>query len=399
MSETIKREEQILCQALSEVLKGEDFAWPEKKISMIAGEHKVLTLLYDCVAKSEVVDEKEKKLLQQKAAEVIQQNYRLFFLTKYIMTELDKKGIESVLLKGASIARLYPVPELRKSGDVDLLLRDREAVEKAGNYLEQMGMRKNTESWASHHLSYRSVEGIEIELHYRLCEQTDSKEVNDFLEGFVGECMDTAEKKEMYANELKVLSVGNQAFHLLLHMEEHFMRSGFGLKLLCDWVVFWNRQEIEEAERQKFFDKIQKCRLTKFAKMVTMVCIQYLGLEQKKVAFFVENQKLDNRKTELFLREILDAGEFGKADAERMVVVKGTSLKAYAKEFHHQMCLNHPRASRYKICYPILWLMTFFGFIYRNHSKRKISTIGVLKKSAKRGKLMKEIGLTDRYNK
>lgn len=31
------------------------------------------------------------------------------------------------------------------------------------------------------------------------------------------------------------------AYYLLLHMLQHFVRAGFGVKLLCDWTVFWKR--------------------------------------------------------------------------------------------------------------------------------------------------------------
>ena len=50
--------------------------------------------------------------------------------------------------------------------------------------------------------------------------------------------------------------------------------------------------------------------------MITMVCVQFLGLNEEKIRFM---NCMPDCPTEEFMREILDAEEFGKSGSERMV--------------------------------------------------------------------------------
>ena len=90
---------------------------------------------------------------------------------------------------------------------------------------------------------------------------------------------------------------------------------------------------------------------------------------------------------------MLEAEEFGKSSADRMVALRGTGWWDYCREFHHQMLLTYPRAGRYRILHPVLWVMMFCGFAYRNVKMRRVSGYAVLKKARARGKLVEEMKL------
>ena len=64
-------------------------------------------------------------------------------------------------------------------------------------------------------------------------------------------------------------------------MLQHFLRAGFGLKLLCDWVVFWEKGYGSGVE-EHFCSMAEECRVMGFARLVTAVCVKYLGLSGKK---------------------------------------------------------------------------------------------------------------------
>lgn len=395
----MKKEEVVLCQILKQVMREEneqewdaEIAWEE--LLALAKKHKVAAMLYDVLAQRQDIPERIRKEVQQSTLEVVQQNYRLFFLARYVMEELKSKGIDSVLLKGASISRFYPVPEYRKSGDVDLLFWNREEAKRAGDILFAMGMKENKISKASHHISYQTVEGIEIELHFLLCEKSDDAGINAYMVEFVRECMQHAKEEIFFGNRCRVLCEEELAVHMLLHMREHFERSGFGLKLLCDWVVFWNRGTLEEEKRKRFLDLLENCRLTGFAQIITQIGISYLGLEREKISFLLP-EEADEEKAALFMEDILESGEFGKNDAGRMVLVKGTGIMDYAREFHHQTCLNYPNAEKYPFLLPFYWVAAFCGFVYRNHTQRKISTWELLKRTRKRSQMLKNSGFME----
>ena len=369
MEEKNEEKELILCSLLDAALHGElhednpaDIKQKCEKIKQqktdwksilsIADNHRVLPLLYDVLEEILPENGEDWKRVEEKSIQTVGQSYRLLFMSRYVTGLLEDAGMHTILLKGSGIAGLYPVPELRKSGDVDLLFEDEQTAQKAGSYLLAHGFMAEGGHQENHHLTYISQEGIRLELHSALVEPFDSQEVNDFME----KCQKTFFENRVTANVMGVdfflTSPPYQAFYLLLHMLQHFLRSGFGLKLLCDWVVFWEHGCTAE-----------------------------------------ENKIFLNLVREEFFIEIMESEEFGEAAPERMVAMRGTGWMDYIREFHHQMHLSHPKAGKYKILYPILWVRTFFGFVYRNRKLRGISSIAILKNAKKRSRLVTKMKL------
>jgi len=91
------------------------------------------------------------------------------------------------------------------------------------------------------------------------------------------------------------------------------------------------------------------------------------------------------------MREILDAEEFGKNDANRMVMLSGMGPWAYIKELHHQMHLNFPKAGKCFLLWPVLWVITLVCFVRNNRKIRNTSTKEVLREAKRRSGLMKQL--------
>ena len=159
-------------------------------------------------------------------------------------------------------------------------------------------------------------------------------------------------------------------------MLQHFLRSGFGLKLLCDWVVFWEHGCTAEEEA-KFLTMVRECGILNLTCVVTLFCVRYLGLSENKVQFLEKAGEAGAMKEEAYLEEffteIMEAEEFGEADSKRMVAMRGTGWIDYIREF--------------------LWVRTFFGFVYRNRKLRGISSIAILKNAKKRSRLVTKMKL------
>jgi hypothetical protein len=171
-------------------------------------------------------------------------------------------------------------------------------------------------------------------------------------------------------------------------MLQHFLYAGFGLKLLCDWVVLWN-QPWMESEKQCFLRLTQESGTGKFAAVITSVCVQYLGLTPEKADFLEVNPAA----AEAFMTEILEAEEFGYSSRDRMVMMSGSGLFDYLREFQHQMHLNYPKAGKCVLCWPVLWVLTLVRFLHNNRTIRGVSAVSVLRKAGKRSRLMEELDL------
>lgn len=355
-----------------------------KDIFIRADKHQVLAVLSK---KMEELPETEKVFWQTKMRNAVLQSYHLIFTAKYVVTLLEKNEIRCVLLKGATVADNYPTPELRKSGDVDILLLDSSQNRQAESLLKKHGFQKNREQHGSHHTVWYSPEMIEVEIHTRLTEVFNNEAANKKMDEQFKKIPEHVTRKELMGISFPVLKDGFQAYHLLLHMLVHYMHSGFGLRLLCDWVVFW-MQNVEKEEKRIYQSLIEETGLQGFSDRITAVCVYFLGLKNPKLGETVAKEK-----AELFLKDVLEAEEFGTSDSDRLILLEKTDPFAYVKEFHHQMKMNYPKVQNYVILWPFLWAGTLCRFLANNRKLRKTTSWKILKKTHERSSKIRDLQL------
>ena len=397
MEHLLNREQLELCRLLSLALHNKalerlspdvDYA----RVIAVAESHKVMALLHP-VLEHAGLQESIWKIVDRKGEQTVRQSYRLLMLSRYVIGLLKENGIDAILLKGCGTAAWYPVPELRKSGDIDLLFKSEDETRKALQILAQQGFVTTEDQPANHHIVCESRDSVSLELHMSLAEPFDGEKTNRFLADCQKEYFAHRRVVDCMGVAFELTSDGYHAFYLLLHMLQHYVRAGFGVKLLCDWVVFWE-SPLSEEEKKIFLRLTQESGTFGFAVMMTRVCVKYLGLREKQVEFLMQAEPKDVCDlTEELMAEIFEAEEFGHSSKDRMVVLRGTGLMDYAREFHHQMKLNYPKAGKIMVLYPVLWIMTLCGFLYRNRTLRKVSGRQILKKAKKRSQLTEQMRL------
>ena len=360
--------------------------------------HKVTGLLYRCVENLTCVPGNIKEYIRKAAVKTSLQNFRMLFLSRDIIRELEDKGIRTMLLKGQGAASFYPEPLYRKSGDVDIFLPDESRLDEAIGVLEGCGLKVKEYQRALHHTVLTSDEDLDVELHTLLCEPLDNDKANRCIKGCGYEIRDHFDdrviEKEILGAEIPVLRDPYFAYELLLHMLQHYLRSGFGIRLLCDWVVFWNRDVSEEetAEYLKFADD---CGIRRFSDMITLACYRYLGLK-KEAVYRLKAGGFTKEEIDGFFDEFMNAGEFGKTSKARMVALRGNGLPDYIREFHHQMKLNYPKESSNVLLWPSLWIATLVIFLENNKKIRNISLREVMDSAGKRGKMNAKLRLFEK---
>ena len=302
---------------------------------------------------------------------------------------LEKEHITAVTLKGFASARFYPVPEFRKTTDIDLLLFSDKDAENAVRILCANGFKICKERHANHHIVMISEKKEAVELHTTWAEAFKEGYLNKYLEKLQKESVKHCRYINCDGSELLVYETAYQGFYLLIHMLQHFVGSGFGLRNLCDWVVLWENCD-DENVRSDFAKMACDSGTAEFAKAVTSVCVKYLGLDCEKSPFPVD-ALAGKDVTDALLRDILDAGEFGYGEPGRMVGMDGNSFTAYVKEFHHQMHINFPRAGSVILLWPFLWLATLIRFLINNKKLNRAPVWAIMKKAGNRGKLVRRL--------
>ena len=332
--------------------------------------------------------------LQSYTTQIISHSYRLLFYTKYLVGLLEEEGLSVAVLKGVSTAEFYPQPELRKSGDVDLLFFSGEDCVRAVACLKKHGLTEHNESVHVHHIGMQGAEGIQVELHSMMVEPFDNEVTNRTLLRLQKEAMTHIRRQSCMGVPLPVLSGEYHGCSLLLHLLQHFLTAGFGIKLLCDWVVFWDKQPPEVTSRM--VEMIHALKVEQFAAVVTGVCVQKLGMENAATEAFLalgEPEVLAPAYLERFFQDIIEAEEFGKSDSGRMVAIHESGLSGYIRAFHHQMKLNYPKAGNYFFLWPALWVSTLLRFLHNNRTLRGTTVVEVLKSAAKRGEIVDKMHL------
>lgn len=170
---------------------------------------------------------------------------------------MEEAGISVLLLKGWQTAQLYPVPEARKSGDIDLLIPYPAQFEQAVCVLENHGFQKESTQLTHHHTVFTAPEHFHIELHAMLSEPFEQNELNTDIAALLPEYNSHRIHKTILGYPICAATDPYDAYYLLLHMLQHFVRAGFGVKLLCDWTVFWKRG-LSQDTKEVFLQLLKK---------------------------------------------------------------------------------------------------------------------------------------------
>lgn len=169
---------------------------------------------------------------------------------KRISSVLDSEEIPYILLKGAVLQNLYPGPELRTSHDIDILVQEND-LDKAAAAIESSTEFKYLKK-GYHDISMRGPE-ILLELHFTLKENTEN--LDELLER-AWEYAVPAGRGTGY-----VFSPEYQMFHVISHMEHHFLHGGLGIRPFID---LWLLNKKTTFDEQKVRDMCESCGILKF---------------------------------------------------------------------------------------------------------------------------------------
>ena len=364
------------------------------QVLTLADRHEVLPLIKDVLG-IKLLPEKIGIDVEAKTARTVHAGIRLQMLNGRLTKILEKERIKAITLKGCTVSQYYPVPEFRKSSDIDLFVDSEENARKAVQILSGNGF-KVSEGWhANHHISMKNEKNEEVEIHTSWADPFKDKQLNHCIERMTKESLQHTQLLDIQGVKVYAYETTWQAFYLLIHMLQHFVGSGFGIRNLCDWVVLWNSVD-DKKSREHFWDMVCDSGTIEFARAVTTVCVQHLGLDPQKSP--IPDGVFSQRNVaDALLRDILDAGEFGYSEAGRMVGMDGDSLMSYVREFHHQMHTNFPKAGKVIPFWPALWTATLIRFLNNNRKLNRPPVSEIMKKAGERGQLVSH--LTSRPSK
>lgn len=231
-----------------------------------------------------------------------------------IAEKFSKDGFESCLLKGQGNGLLYPRPNLRTPGDIDILIRPKSAENEKRNIITDVkrtiqyvrSQYQNTKA-SYHHIDYPRFNRIEIEVHYRPSFMFNFM-FNSRLQQYYADISDEQfhNRKKIADGEIAVPTAEFNKVFLLSHIYNHLLNEGIGLRQLLDY-YYVLETDVEDCTDYKMLFSYLGIR--HIAGAIMWILIECFGLRPEKALVPV-----DERRGRFVLNEILHGGNFGKYD-------------------------------------------------------------------------------------
>ena len=310
--------------ALRAALNNQTVSWESvspadwRALFQLAQQHKVGPMIYEAVyhcPAAKRVPELMRAWKRQTMQQVLVQTQKTTeFLRLY--AALREHGITPCVVKGILCRQLYPNPDERVSADEDLFVAP-EQFAACHAFLLKYGM-KPTAEWTDlqtqFEVSYQKTNSpLYLELHQQLF-SPDSDAYGDWNYYFT---QIHAQPVEIFVDGVLLRSMQHtdHLFYLLCHALKHFMHSGFGIRQVCDIVLYANAYGAQ-IEWDRLVVQCRDIHADVFAAALFRIGQEYLTLDCKTACLPAcwKNMQLDETA---MLEDLLDSGIYGGASGSR----------------------------------------------------------------------------------
>lgn len=210
---------------------------------------------------------------------------------------LDRLGLHGCILKGTGLSHLYPNPERRMCGDIDIWISGKrdtiiEAFEKAGIHI--------------YDIIYQECKaGIfldtEVEIHFH-----PSKMYNPFCNARLQRFF---KRNSPIRDDVTITYPGARfnAVFCMAHMYRHYLEGGIGMRQMVDY--YYVLQALAPQDRKPVMRTLKRLGMKRFTASVMTSMWYNFGLEEEYLLCPV-----DIKRGKKLVNDIIDMGNFGVTD-------------------------------------------------------------------------------------
>ena len=319
-----------------------------KELFKTAKRHSVANILYNALAKLDITDVAAFSLFEQEHARALYFEVKQQYYFEMVCAAFEKNNIRFVPMKGIVIKPLYPSPDMRLSGDLDIFV-DKENCAKVKNVMTELGFETKVFNESVGHDEYIIDNAVVVEIHRKLVSNKcpwDEKcqEITDRI------CV-----QEPYKYRYK-MSDEDYYLYMIAHMAKHMKYSGAGIKMVLDVWVFL-RSYGEKLDMDVLNSRLKYCGLEKFDDSI------------RGLVDYWFNDKEADELTKKLADYIVDSGSFGTHKqliaGEMAKNASGTQsrtisvLRYYIQIFfmpYNQMKESYPVLKKAPVLLPFLWV-------------------------------------------
>ena len=272
-----------------------------------AGEQSVSSVLFqalDVLPEEQMPTRDQCRRWMMDRTKAVRRNALADQRTRELTAIFTEAGYKSAVLKGQGVARMYPDPTLRQSGDIDLWVPG--GREKILSYLKgRWPLRRPV----YHHVEVKFFEDIEVEVHF-----LPAFMYNPFRNRKLQRWFDAqAAEWDMAGGEDSGFRYPKPAFAAvfsLLHISKHIINEGVGLRQVMDH--HYIMRALSDTERETVRRLSDSLGLTRLGAALAYVEQTLFGSAGCPELFAP-----DPRRGARLLEDILLSGNFGHADSRK----------------------------------------------------------------------------------
>lgn len=267
-----------------------------------------------------------------------------------VQEELKRAGINSLILKGQSLALYYKdLAGFRQSGDIDVYVDC--GREKAIEFARKL---QGDVDWDYKHLHLSVFTDTEVEVHYMITRLSNPIHNRRLQKWFNGQDLNKISQRIPFADAWHTVPTNRfNAIYLLLRIYRHFFWEGVGMRQLMDYYFVLKARDIENTqETEELSHLINSFGMKRFASGIMWIMQHIFGLEDKYLLL-----PADEKEGKFILDEVLITGNFGKYDDRSNIKKKDSHLNHFIQITQSRM--------RYMKHYPFEFLWQIYELVYR----------------------------------
>ena len=401
----MNRVNEIFLQILKAALQGkqltdsDDLAKGEwQKIIALAEIHSVLPLIYQAVYTHPVLKALPELRNKVRRLVMLQTMKTVEFLQ--VNQVLREAGMTPVIVKGLICRNLYPQPDLRLSSDEDILIPT-EQYEKCHECLLKQGMYTATEDSQrekDYEVPYHKKDGVlYIELHKNLF-PPEADVYGDWNRFFKDSIENSIE-----IDGVRTLCHTDHIFYLICHAFKHFLHSGFGIRQVCDIVMFANAYGAE-IDWNKVYHNCCEIHAEVFTAALFRIGKNYLVFDEEKSCYPSYWMEITVDESAM-LEDLLSSGVYGGStmsrkhssnmtleavSADKKGRKAGISLKKSLFPLAKSLETRYPYLKKYPYLLPCAWFSRIVKYGKEQKGNTNNSAMESLKIGSERVELLRK---------
>ena len=315
--------------------------------------------------------------------------------------------LHPLVVKGLVCRNLYPYPDHRISSDEDLLIEP-DQTQLYHEILTEYGLTAPEHfSQEDYEIPYRRKGGLlYIELHrYLFPPQSDAYgNLNRFFTGaYYKGVQETVQGFSVYT-----LSPTDHLFYLICHSFKHFLHSGFGIRQVCDIILYANTYG-DQIDWDLVLKHCLSIRAEYFAAALFAIGFKYLTFDPVSACYPLQWKQIEVDESNLLL-DLLMSGVYGSSDQNRTrsshITLDAVSSQKQGKKARNSLLHSlfpsakkiegrFPYLRKRPYLLPIAWAQRMIAYGKENHSSAAHKGNKSLKIGTQRVNLLKEYHIID----